>query len=299
VAVFLTGRPMWVNDILNESDAFVVSWLPGSEGQGVADVLLADAQGNLQFDFAGKLPMPWPALDVNARNRDLPVDQFIFPIGYGLSVLDEVAWSELSEQLIGADNSLDQEVFNGGPRGNWKLFTGDPSDWAVEATGSKSQSSTGSVVVQAIDRVVQEDARRITFTGASDRLSIVYMQSEYPTDLTALNDAGGALLIDFRVQNPPTSPVSLRMDCKYPCSGAVRFTKVLLDAPVGEWTKRAVPVACFEEAGLSLAQVNTAFVLATEGDITLDVSEIKLTTMPEIRSIVSCADLVNDTMLLD
>jgi hypothetical protein len=62
------------------------------------------------------------------------------------------------------------------------------------------------------------------------------MQSEYPTDLTALNDAGGALSIEFRVQRMPTSVVELRMDCKYPCSGAVRFTKVLLDSPVGEWT---------------------------------------------------------------
>jgi beta-glucosidase len=34
IAVFLTGRPMWVNDILNDVDAFVVSWLPGSEGVG-------------------------------------------------------------------------------------------------------------------------------------------------------------------------------------------------------------------------------------------------------------------------
>ena len=58
----------------------------------------------------GKLPMPWPALDVNAIDRDLPVDKFIFPIGYGLSVKDELAWSELSEQLIGADHSLDQET---------------------------------------------------------------------------------------------------------------------------------------------------------------------------------------------
>ena len=243
--------------------------------------------------------MPWPALDVNATDRDLPVDAFAFPIGYGLAVTDAVAWSELSEALIGADNSLDQEIFKGGPRGFWKLFSGDSSDWAVEATSSSSQSSTGSVTIEAIDRLVQEDTRRLTFKGAEGRLSQVYMQSEYPTDLTALNDAGGALSIDFRVQSPPTTPVSLRMDCKYPCSGAVRFTKVLLDAPVGEWTKRAVPVACFQEAGLNLAQVNTAFVLATEGDITLDVSEIKLTTMPEIRSIASCADLVNDTMLLD
>ena len=299
VAVFLTGRPMWVNDILNDSDAFVVSWLPGSEGQGVADVLLADAQGNVQFDFVGKLPMPWPALDVNAADRDLPVDEFMFPVGYGLSVKDELAWSPVSEQLIGADNSLDQEVFKGGPRGNWQLFTGDPSDWAVEATGSRSQSSTGSVVVESIDRVVQEDARRLTFTGADDRLSVVYMQSEYPTDLTDLDEAGGALVIEFRVVEKPTEQVNLRMDCKYPCSGSVRFTKVLLDAPIGEWTQKSVPTACFANDGVQLGQVNTAFVLATEGDITLDISEIKLTTMPVIRSIVSCADLVNDTALLN
>lgn len=299
VAVFLTGRPMWVNDILNDSDAFVVSWLPGSEGQGVADVLLADAVGNVQFDFVGKLPMPWPALDVNAADRDLPVDEFMFPVGYGLSVKDELAWSPVSEQLIGADNSLDQEVFKGGPRGNWQLFTGDPSDWAVEATGSRSQSSTGSVVVESIDRVVQEDARRLTFTGADDRLSVVYMQSEYPTDLTDLDEAGGALVIDFRVVEKPTEQVNLRMDCKYPCSGSVRFTKVLLDAPIGEWTQKSVPTACFANDGVQLGQVNTAFVLATEGDITLDISEIKLTTMPVIRSIVSCADLVNDTALLN
>jgi beta-glucosidase len=299
VAVFLTGRPMWVNDILNDSDAFVVSWLPGSEGQGVADVLLADSQGNVQFDFVGKLPMPWPALDVNAADRDLPVDEFMFPVGYGLSVKDELAWSPVSEQLIGADNSLDQEVFKGGPRGNWQLFTGDPSDWAVEATGSRSQSSTGSVVVESIDRVVQEDARRLTFTGADDRLSVVYMQSEYPTDLTDLDEAGGALVIDFRVVEKPTEQVNLRMDCKYPCSGSVRFTKVLLDAPIGEWTQKSIPTACFANDGVQLGQVNTAFVMATEGDITLDISEIKLTTMPVIRSIVSCADLVNDTALLN
>jgi beta-glucosidase len=299
VAVFLTGRPMWVNDILNLSDAFVVSWLPGSEGQGVADVLLRDPEGHMQYDFAGKLPMAWPDLDVNARDRDLPVDEFIFPLGYGLTVDDSRPWVALSEVMIGADNSLDQEIFNGGPRGAWRLFSGDASDWEVEATSSSSQSSTGSVTIEAIDRLVQEDARRVTFVGNGAGVSQVYMQSEYPTDLTALNDAGGALSIEFRVQRMPTSVVELRMDCKYPCSGAVRFTKVLLDSTVGEWTKRAVPVACFQEAGLSLAQVNTAFVLATEGDITLDISEIKLTTMPEIRSIASCADLVNDTLLLD
>ena len=51
----------------------------GSEGAGVADVLLSGADGGVQFDFTGRLPMPWPNLDVNAGNRDLPVDDFILP----------------------------------------------------------------------------------------------------------------------------------------------------------------------------------------------------------------------------
>ncbi|MEK9655864.1 MAG: glycoside hydrolase family 3 C-terminal domain-containing protein, partial [Halieaceae bacterium] len=45
VSVFLTGRPLWVNAELNASDAFVVAWLPGSEGAGIADVLIADSNG--------------------------------------------------------------------------------------------------------------------------------------------------------------------------------------------------------------------------------------------------------------
>ena len=51
VAVFLTGRPMWINDVLNQSDAFVVSWLPGTQGEGIADVLLRDANDAVQFDL--------------------------------------------------------------------------------------------------------------------------------------------------------------------------------------------------------------------------------------------------------
>ena len=169
----------------------------------------------------------------------------------------------------------------------------------MEVTSSVAQSSSGSVEVRSIDREVQEDSRRITFVESDGDLSLVYMQSEYPTDLTDLNEAGGALVIEFRVVEKPTAPTILRMDCKYPCSGEVKFTKVLLDAPLGEWTQKAIPTACFANAGLSLEQVNTAFVMATAGDLTVDITEIKLATTPAIRSIVSCADLVNDTELLN
>jgi len=57
VAVFLSGRPMWVNPELNASDAFVAAWLPGSEGSGIADVLFTKKDGSIPYDFKGKLPV--------------------------------------------------------------------------------------------------------------------------------------------------------------------------------------------------------------------------------------------------
>lgn len=60
VAVFLSGRPLWVNPLLDAADAFVAAWFPGSEGGGVADVLIGDARGRPRHDFSGRLPMSWP-----------------------------------------------------------------------------------------------------------------------------------------------------------------------------------------------------------------------------------------------
>src|SRR5690606_15548784 len=60
VAVFLSGRPLWVNPELNASAAFVAAWLPGSEGGGIADVLFTRPDGSINHDFKGKLPFAWP-----------------------------------------------------------------------------------------------------------------------------------------------------------------------------------------------------------------------------------------------
>ena len=53
--LLMSGRPMFVNPELNRSDAFVASWLPGTEASGIADVLFADSQGNVAFDMTGQL----------------------------------------------------------------------------------------------------------------------------------------------------------------------------------------------------------------------------------------------------
>lgn len=76
VTVLVSGRPLIVNEELDASAAFVVGWLPGAEGRGVAEVLMGD------HDFSGKLPTPWPGPE-QADGR-LPAAGAAFPAGHGL-----------------------------------------------------------------------------------------------------------------------------------------------------------------------------------------------------------------------
>jgi beta-glucosidase len=83
VVILISGRPMIIGGALNQSDAFVAAWLPGTEGQGVADVLFGDKP------FTGKLPYTWPrSMDQLPFDfKNLPTSGCkapLFPFGYGL-----------------------------------------------------------------------------------------------------------------------------------------------------------------------------------------------------------------------
>ena len=89
VSVFVCSRPMWINPELNASDAVVVAWLPGTEGGGVADVLLRTAAGDVQHDFRGKLSFSWPRDPwQTAVNRGDSTYDPLFPYGFGLRYAD-------------------------------------------------------------------------------------------------------------------------------------------------------------------------------------------------------------------
>mgnify|MGYP000846244252 FL=1 len=89
VSIFISGRPLWVNPELNASDAFVASWLPGSEGIGVADVIFKSNNGMVNNDFKGKLSFSWPKSksQFELNRNDINYDP-LFSYGFGLTYND-------------------------------------------------------------------------------------------------------------------------------------------------------------------------------------------------------------------
>jgi beta-glucosidase len=84
VVILVSGRPLVLGELLDEADAVIAAWLPGTEGQGVADVVFGD------YAPTGKLSFTWP------RSVDqLPINigdtryEPLFPFGFGLSYEDE------------------------------------------------------------------------------------------------------------------------------------------------------------------------------------------------------------------
>lgn len=80
VVILISGRPMIINKELDNSHAFIAAWLPGTEGEGISDVLFGD------FDFTGKLSMTWPRsmkqIPINFGDSDYDP---LFEFGFGLS----------------------------------------------------------------------------------------------------------------------------------------------------------------------------------------------------------------------
>jgi beta-glucosidase len=86
VTVLLSGRVLYANAEINLSNAFVAGWLPGTEGGAIADVLFRKRNGQVQYDFRGKLPVSWPrsACQTHVNVGDPGYDpQFAY--GYGLT----------------------------------------------------------------------------------------------------------------------------------------------------------------------------------------------------------------------
>ena len=280
VAVFLSGRPLWVNREINASDAFVVAWLPGSEGGGVADVLLRDGRGKVAHDFSGKLSYSWPRnaaqTPLNAGQGD-EVPQFAY--GYGLKYGQNGDLAALSEDT-GIDLSAVQTARffeRGAPASGWRVRAAHASTPTQFARISESKNA--GLNIAAIDHKAQEDAWRFDWVGKGSS-SIAFIPPD-ALDLSRETNGDVLLLMTLRIDAPTPKETALFVECGSDCGGRVEVGTQLSALPRNQWISVGIPLKCFAAAQANMGRLSAVAGIESITGYRLAISEVGYGTVSE------------------
>jgi beta-glucosidase len=283
VAVLLSGRPLWQNRELNLANAYVAAWLPGTEGNGISDVLFRKKDGAVNFDFTGKLSFSWPktadGAPLNPKNAGYDP---LFPFGFGLTYAQPAAdLAPLSEdpgiapELMSTGSFFDKGI----PVAPWSLRVTDGANDHTRITATPVEAVGGRVKVTAIDDLVQEGARRFQFKG--DGVAVIAITSEGAADISREANGDVMLLVRLRRDGSVPADVVLGMACGDGCTGAVELAKTLESLPAGKFQVLGVPLKCLQGKGVDVSKVNAPFVVRSAGALDLSVSSVKLGTVAD------------------
>jgi beta-glucosidase len=247
VSVFLSGRPLWVNPHLNASDAFVAAWLPGTEGTGVADVLVGDADGKPRHDFKGKLSFSWPKLaSQSVLNRGGANYDPLFPFGFGLTYSDRSELAQLPTDLTGVDQTRTDVYFASGKTvGTWK--------WT--STGNPVAEIEGGVEIAA----------------PANRRAEAALRGGPVLDLSRESNGNLALAVKLMMKSAPAGRMLLRIG-----EGTVDVTPLVRALTLNEWHTVRVRLRCFADKGSDMTRIEMPFLLATEGEGRLAIADVRL-----------------------
>lgn len=240
VALFLSGRPMFVGPEMNLADAFVAAWQPGSQGQGVADVLVARKDGKPARDFTGTLPFAWPQ---DARS---PLVDPLFPLGYGLSYARPGKVGPVNEDArVEQGPAMSETTFirHGKVIEPWRL-------------GLDSVVST-----RAVDVAAQEDARQFRWAGQG-----AIALDGPPVDMERHRNGGFVMRLDWRIDARGTGPVTVAL------GGSRLDVTSIVDASVaGKPVALRIPLQCFAANGATLKEVGQPLRIGADAGFTASI----------------------------
>lgn len=285
VSLFITGRPLWVNRELNASDAFVVIWQPGTEGAGVSDVIFTDSKGAIKHDFRGRLTFSWPhrpdqgPLNIGDKDYDP-----LFPFGYGLRYgeVDKLV-DTLSEEGIAVRETADVlEIFKRRPMEPWYIeIEGSGNDRLLVKDNTANVST---VTIQAVDRDVQEDARRVQWNGKG--IGLVALATRDRQVLIDYLRGNGVLHIELKVDQLQAEQVLLRIGCGPSCNSDLDVTDTLRGILGAGWQTLRIPLSSFPDVGSNFGLVLPPeeffnlvlepFGVVTEGQLDLTFSQVHI-----------------------
>jgi beta-glucosidase len=232
VTLFFSGRPLCVNRELNRSDAFVAAWLPGTEADGIADVLFKNEKGAVNCDFSGKLSFSWPRGACQAPINEGDADyRPLFPYGFGLTyAMKSTVPDTLPESASKGYGCTGISIapvkhrkpfvfFTGTNDTAAKPWIGDPSNWKGVPGGYGAHLPNISV-----------SCMNLREEGRNNAVHLVYNDMAYwgvrhePKDMTDLYMAGYAIAFDVKVHRKPEKKVVISVVCGFPCKASCDIT---------------------------------------------------------------------------
>jgi len=288
VSVFVSGRPRVVTKELNQSDAFVMAWWPGSEAAGISDMLLLDEKGQSRYDFRGRLSFAWPAQPCpNENSNNLKP---LFPFGYGLDYNSSDDIGLLDERYAPFTNGCDLpetlgEVKTYAVKGpEWKMHLELKS---LESVAVADQMEWQGIKA-AIERSDNGDIKQFDIAwNAAPRNNVVIQDGKTHSLVPNLTKAH-ALQFDINITVPATEKVWVKMECGHLCSEQIEITEQLKSLPQNQWQRVYLPLSCVANARTDLAKINSLFRLDSSGDFTLSLRDITVARVNRKDAINIC-----------
>jgi len=126
------------------------------------------------------------------------------------------------------------------------------------------------------------DSVRVTFSGPGPQT--LALAANGPIDISREATGELSVVIEHRVEQAPTRPVTVAMDAAaVPVAGALRT------APRGEWGTLVVPLRCFVGAGLDPKKVAAPLTIRTDGRLALAISSVRVASAPANQSVLCLA----------
>ncbi|MDB5907529.1 MAG: beta-glucosidase [Massilia sp.] len=265
ITVLVAGRPVFANDLMNLSDSFVMAWLPGTEGKGVADVLFKSGAAG----FTGKLSFSWPKSVCQAVLNDGDKDYApLFATGYGLEYgrKSNVGKLDAAYPAGGCGVTTSYPVFNQADRATWPLYIASGAQREALGADLNRVITLPTVKVETSQVNTQQDGKLVTWSGAA-RLEA---HGAKPAALPQFATTDGALQFDTIVTAAPGAGVTLAVG-----AGALDASALFHSlAGKGKQTVK-IPLACFVAKGADLARIDTPFSVASEGGLTAAFADIQ------------------------
>jgi beta-glucosidase len=275
VSIFISGRPLWLNREINASTAFIAAWLPGSQGGALADLIFTSANGDMQQDFTGTLPLSWPKradqAEVNWGDSDYDP---LFPMGYGLrysaptSLLADLD-TDIGRALDGI--TLNTPLFKGRAQAPWGLWV---ESGAESALYQSALIKTPALQVTEADQDTQGDALDVKWSGSSEA-QIALRAEDVPLPFGDYVARNSIIAFDIYRLSKASQPLYLVMrDNKK--AHKIEMNLKFNASPINEWNRLSVDIACFEKAGLDMAYIQDALAIQTAGAVHFRLANVQI-----------------------